>query len=60
MYSAVFFGWPVTTMSPNRETSTPTCSIDVASTTSTGPRSRRSYAARLTGCGSRPSLRAAA
>ena len=38
MYSAVFFGWPVTTISPKRETSTPTWSIEVASTTSTGAR----------------------
>ena len=35
MYSAVFFGWPATTIRPSRVTSTPTCSIDVASTTST-------------------------
>ena len=36
MYSAVFFGWPVTTISPSRCTSTPTCSMDVASSTSVG------------------------
>ena len=34
MYSAVFFGWPTTSISPSRCTSTPTCSIEVASTTS--------------------------
>ena len=36
MYSAVFFGWPTTSISPSRCTSTPTCSIEVASTTSNG------------------------
>ena len=40
MYSAVFFGWPVTTIRPKRDTSTPTCSIEVASTASTGVRPR--------------------
>ena len=41
MYSAVFFGWPTTSIRPSRVTSTPTCSIEVASTTSNGcaPRS---------------------
>ena len=41
MYSAVFFGWPTTSISPSRSTSTPTCSIDVARTTLNG-RARRS------------------
>ena len=44
MYSAVFFGWPTTSISPSRGTSTPTWSIEVASTTSNGrspPRRRR-------------------
>ena len=41
MYSAVFFGWPTTSISPSRWTSTPTCSIEVARTTSNG-RSLRS------------------
>ena len=36
MYSAVFFGWPTTSISPSRCTSTPTWSIEVASTTSNG------------------------
>ena len=36
MYSAVFFGWPTTSIRPSRCTSTPTCSIEVASTTSNG------------------------
>ena len=36
MYSAVFFGCPTTSISPSRCTSTPTCSIEVASTTSNG------------------------
>ena len=36
MYSAVFFGWPTTSIRPSRSTSTPTCSIDVARTTSNG------------------------
>ena len=41
MYSAVFFGWPTTSIRPSRVTSTPTWSIEVASTTSNGraPRS---------------------
>src|SRR2546430_4589232 len=39
MYSAVFFGWPTTSISPSRSTSTPTCSIEVARTTSNGRRS---------------------
>ena len=36
MYSAVFFGCPVTTISPSRCTSTPTWSMEVASSTSVG------------------------
>jgi hypothetical protein len=36
MYSAVFFGCPTTSIRPRRCTSTPTCSIEVASTTSNG------------------------
>jgi hypothetical protein len=36
MYSAVFFGWPTTSIRPSRLTSTPTWSIDVARTTSKG------------------------
>ena len=36
MYSAVFFGCPTTSIRPSRGTSTPTWSIDVASTTSYG------------------------
>ena len=36
MYSAVFFGWPTTSIRPSRCTSTPTWSIEVASTTSNG------------------------
>ena len=56
MYSAVFFGCPTTSINPSRGTSTPTCSIEVASTTSYGvasrsatfsPRSRASRRARL-------------
>ena len=55
MYSAVFFGWPVTTISPKRETSTPTWSIEVASTTSTGvvPRRLRSRDRSDSACGGR-------
>jgi hypothetical protein len=55
MYSAVFFGWPVTTISPKRETSTPTWSIEVASTTSTGvvPRRLRSRDRSASACGGR-------
>ena len=34
MYSAVLFGWPLTTINPMRLTSTPTDSILVASTIS--------------------------
>src|SRR5689334_1390051 len=36
MYSAVFLGCPTTSMRPSRGTSTPTWSIDVASTKSNG------------------------
>ncbi len=62
MYSAVFFGWPVTTISPNRDTSTPTCSIDVASATSTGARpcKSRSTQRAATACGCRRALWASA
>ena len=60
MYSAVFFGCPVTTISPNRDTSTPTWSIEVARTTSTGEASAlsRSKSRSASACGSRLFFRA--
>ena len=53
MYSAVFFGWPTTTISPKRGTSTPTWSIEVASTTSTASVSRLRSRDRSIACGGR-------
>ena len=55
MYSAVFFGCPTTSISPKRATSTPTWSIEVASTTSTGvvPRRLRSRDRSDSACGGR-------
>ena len=49
MYSAVFFGCPTTSISPSRWTSTPTWSIEVASTTSNGSSLRAAPSCRPSG-----------
>jgi hypothetical protein len=57
MYSAVFLGWPTTSIRPSRWTSTPTWSIEVASTTSKGESVR--YAVLLAGACVRDALASA-